>query len=201
MRLFFMFFEEQSMKQISIILLSIAVLLGACSPTPASTVEPKVDIDATVSVLSKTAVADILTKQPTITPLPSETVTVTPPPAALSSPTITVMPTETATSIPLDGSFAPGGLKGAKNTALFRIENNTGQTLHVFFNGVTKPGGKPIYYEYEVKYSFNFTIAWGNYDYTVQIGTKKTITGKFGIGNDDKTTMRVFSTKVVVVGP
>lgn len=98
------------------------------------------------------------------------------------------------------GCFAPAGANNIP-VGVFRIENNTKETLRVYLNGVSFSGDKTVNCSYIVTLSFNIEIIFANYDYSVQIGTKRTIEGKFYINNDDKTTMRVYDNKVVVVGP
>ena len=81
-------------------------------------------------------------------------------------------------------------------------KSRTGQDLIITLNGISALGDKPVYYQYgPIKYSFNFRVVWGTYNFTVQIGTKKTITGRFRIYNYDKTTMNVYPSRVVIAGP
>jgi hypothetical protein len=184
------------MKRILIVSLLISALLTACAaPTP----QPTPDIDATVRAISGTMVASTLTAQPTTTPLPTDTPTL-PPPTGTPTPTATFLPTETMTSQAFVGCFAPAGSNNIP-VGTFRIENNTKETLRVYLNGVSFSGDKTVNCSYIVTLSFNIEIIFANYDYSVQIGTKRTIEGSFMINNDDKTTMRVYDNKVVVVGP
>jgi len=186
------------MKQILIALCSIA-LLAACGPAP--TPEPTVDVNATISAMSGTMVAGTLTAQPTATVIPTDTFTPTPPPPTETPiPSETPTPTETVTPQIFAGCFAPVGV-GHISKGVFRIENNTKETLRVYLNGVSFSGDKTVNCSYIVTTSFNTELIFANYDYSVQIGTRKTIYGNFIIVNDDKTTMRVFDNKVVVVGP
>ena len=186
------------MRQILIALFSIA-LLAACGP--ALTPEPTLDVDATISAMSGTIVAGTLTAQPTATVIPTDTLTPTPlPPTETPVPSETPTPTKTLTPQVFLGCFAPVGV-GHISVGLFRIENNTKETLRVYLNGVSFSGDKVVNCSYIVTTSFNTEIIFGNYNYSVQIGTKRTKTGNFVITNTDKTTMRVFDNKVVVVGP
>ncbi len=185
------------MKRTLIVSLLISALLAACGPAP--TPQPTVDIEATVLALSGTMVASTLTAQPTATPLPTDTPT-PPPPTETPTPMATLTPTETATSQVFVGCFAPAGANNIP-VGVFRIENNTKETLRVYLNGVSASGDKTVNCSYIVTLSFNTEIIFGHYDYSVQIGTKRTIEGSLIITNDDKTTMRVYDKKVVVVGP
>lgn len=185
------------MKRILIFLLLISSLLAACGPAP--TPEPTADIIATAKSISQTMVAGTLTAQPTATPLPTDTPT---PPLPTDTPTATVTATstETLTPVPFVGCFAPAGV-GNIPTDLFRFENNTKQTLRISLNGVSFTGNQTVNCSYIVTLSYNVEIIWGNYNYAVQIGTKKTIQGTFMINNDDKTTMHIYDNKVAVTGP
>jgi hypothetical protein len=144
-------------------------------------------------------VAGTLTAQPTATTLPTGTPT-SPPPTDTPAPTATLTPTITATSVPLVGCFAPAGV-GNITVGVFRFENNTKETVQVYLNGVSLSGDKTVNCSYTVKTSYNVEIIFGHYDYSVQIGQKRTIDGKFTITNSDKTTMHIYDKKVVVTGP
>lgn len=190
------------MKKILLTLI-LAALLGACAPT--ATPEPTADAAATISVQASTIVASTLTAQPTATPIPtntpepSATFTPIPPTETPAAPTATLTPLASPTVF--QGTLAPYDVSGLP-TGLFRIENSSGEeSIVVTIQGTTKPGEKPVYYSYLVTKVFLFDIPWGSYNYTVQIGTKKLYTGTFGIANKDKTTMRVFLNKIVIVGP
>lgn len=186
------------MKQTLIILLLITPLLAACAaPT---TPQPTVDINATISAMSETMVAGTLTAQPSATPQPPSATPTAPPITDTPTPTATPVPTETATSVAFVGCFAPAGV-GSVSVGIFRMENNTKETLQVYLNGVSLSGNHTVSCSYTVTTSFNTEIIFGNYEYSVQIGTKRTIDGKFIIVNTDKTTMRIYDKKVVVVGP
>jgi hypothetical protein len=189
------------MKRTIFVLLVLIILLPACGPIP--TPRPTPDIPATTSAMSGTIVAGTLTALPTATSISTETpLPPTETPTTLPQPTGTATPTETTTPIPLEGQFSPAGVGGGVPIGTFRIENNTKEKVNVSINGVTKPGDKPVYYSYSaVTSSFNFDILWGDYQYVVYIGTKKMMSGAFIIRNDDKTTMRIYMDKVVVVGP
>jgi len=185
-------------------LLTLLALLTACAP--ASTPEPTVDVPATIEALSLTMIAGTLTAQPTATPQPP-TATPEPPTATPVPPTETSTPTPepsaTLTPEPFFGTLDPAGTENTPK-GLFRIENNTGESfLIININGMTHEGNpKPIYYAIQMTNTvYLFDIPWGDYSYSVQIGTKKTISGSFIIRNKDKTTMRVSMDKVVVVGP
>jgi hypothetical protein len=185
------------MKRILIPLLLIVALLAACGPAP--TPQPTVDVNATISAISETMVAGTLTAQPTATPLPTDTPTPIPP-TDTPTPTATLTPTETVTPQAFVGCFAPAGVGNVSNST-FRIENNTKQTLRVYMNGVSPSGNYSVNCSYVVTASFNTEIIFGDYEYSVQIGDKRTIGGKFKITGSDKTTMRIYDNKVVVVGP
>ena len=202
------------MKKTLLVLLLVGAFLAACAPaTPAT---PTPDVNATVNAMLATSVAATLTAQPTSTPQPTNTPlpTDTPAPSSTPEPIITdtpvvsetpiASPTSTAdaagTPIPFVGCFAPAGT-GNIRLGVFRFENNTKETVEVYLHGVSLNGNKEVNCSYTVTKSFNTEIIFGNYDYTVQIGSKKTVDGTFFIVNDDKTTMRIYDKKVVVVGP
>ncbi len=187
----------------NLLLIILLALLSACqgagaSPTPTS------DVNATIVALSEAMTAGTLTAQPTETTVPSATPEPpTPTPIPLTeTPTPTLEPTATLTPEPFYGTLDPLG-SGDNKTGLFLIENNTGEPeITVTINGYTHEGNpKPIYIAYKVTNTLRFDIPWGDYQYVVQIGKKKTLTGSFIIRNFDKTTMRVSLQKVIVVGP
>lgn len=185
-----------------LLILNLFILLSACSP--AQVAVPTVDVNATISSLSGTMMAETLTAAPTATPQPSSTPE---PPTPTSLPatathTPSPEPTATLTPEPFFGTLDPLGA-GDYQKGLFRIENNTGEELIININGSTNQGNpKPIYFALKVSNApYIFDIPWGDYAYSVQIGNKKTITGSFIIRNKDKTTMRVSMDKVVVIGP
>lgn len=189
------------MKQIMLVLIFLAALLAACGPAP--TPAPTEDVNATIMAMAGTIAAETLTAQPTATLLPTETVTATPPPPTdTTTPTPTIMPTPTGTMTPqvFIGCFAPAGV-GNTPVGTFRMENNTQETLRVNLNGTSLNGDRTVNCSYIVTTSFNVEIIFGNYNYIVQIGQKRSITGKFDILSSDKTTMRIYDKKVVVVGP
>jgi hypothetical protein len=200
------------------ILLSLVILtlLTACGPTP--TPSPTVDVVATAKSVSATMAAATLTAQPTATPLPTNTpvptATFTPEPTFTPLPSDTPgisidIPTQTP-SAPVQGtSSSPGsvfqgtlvvGSGNDQQTGLFRIENETEETITVTIYGKTKKENT-YYISYLIERVFLFNIPWGSYNYTVQIGNKKTFAGSFGIGNKDKTTMIVSMQKVKILGP
>ena len=183
------------MKRISIVSFLIILLLAACGPAP--TAVPTVDINATVSSISKTIVASTLTAQPTATPLPTST----PTPTSTPLPTETVTPTVTSTSQAFVGCFAPSGT-GAGPVAPFKIENFTTSIVVVYINGVTRNGDFTLNCSEALDKNDTafFTLPFGTYKYTVQIGSKKTIQGGFYINDTDKATMQVYDTKIKI-GP
>jgi hypothetical protein len=189
------------MKQTFILTLTLFIFLSACGPTPTPAL-PTPNLEATKGAMVAAMVDATLTAQPSATPAPTETLlpteTPTLPPTETPTPTVTV----TATSIPFQGTLVPAGLDGTLPTKAFLIENNTTETLHVSIYGVSEPGEKPVYYEWDVTGpSFSFKIIWGNFQYTVLVGNKKTFTGNFRINNYDKTVMHVYMNKVVITGP
>jgi hypothetical protein len=191
------------MRRILFGIWALMLLLSACAGPAASTPAPTPDAQATIRVLSETMVAATLTAWPTSTPLPP---TATPIPSLTATatsplPSQTPTPTGTATSIPFIGTLAPYGVGNTLPVKAFIIENNTSETLHVVISGVSDPGKKLLYYEWNVTGKFSFDIVWGTFQYTVFVGTKKIFTGSFRIHNYDKTVMRVSMSKVIVVGP
>lgn len=185
-------------------ILFLLLALSACgiAPTP----QPTVDTNATMNSISSTMVAGTLTARPTATARPTDTPTITPtdtPVPFTDTPTSTETATTppTFTAAPFIGTLAPAGLNGTLPTKTFLIENHTKYTLRVSIYGVSSPGEKPVYYEYEVTGNFHFNIVWGNFQYTVMVGDKSTFTGNFRINNYDKTTMRVYNNQVLIIGP
>jgi hypothetical protein len=176
------------MKQFTLII-SLLVMLASCGPAPTPSATP--DLNATMSAFSGTMVAGTLTAQPTktlpptetATPLPTETATL-PPTATLDPalPTATLgaalpgMPTPTAFS----GAFVPGDLT---------------------IEGVTRPREIPVYLSYKVTGALNINIYMGSWQYKVEIPNKRFMTGAFKQTNKDKTTMKVYLTKIAVLGP
>jgi len=185
------------MKRILLVSLLISALLAACGPAP--TPQPTPDVMATAKSISGTMVAGTLTAQPTATPLPTGTPT-PPPPTDTPAPTATLTPTQTMTPQVFIGCFAPAGV-GHVPAGVFRIENNTKETLRVYLNGVSLSGNYSVNCSYIVTTSFNVEIIFGRYSYSVQIGQKTTKDGTFEILSSDKTTMRIYDKKVIVVGP
>ena len=191
------------MKKILFVLFIISTFLAACAPaTPAA---PTPDVNATIQSLSATMVASTLTAMPTQTVIPTETPI--PLPTATSTPLITNTPIATNTTVPtitttpeaFVGCFAPAGT-GNIRLGIFRFELDTTKTAEVYLHGVSLNGDKVVDCSYTVDASFNTQIIFGNYQYSVVVGNK-TFTGSFPLVNDDKTTMRIFDKKVIVVGP
>jgi hypothetical protein len=197
------------MKQFTLII-SLLVMLASCGPAPTPSATP--DLNATMSAFSGTMVAGTLTAQPTktlpptetATPLPTETATL-PPTATLDPalPTATLgaalpgMPTPTAFS----GAFVPGDLTGLE-TAILRVENLSGvKEIIVTIEGVTRPREIPVYLSYKVTGALNINIYMGSWQYKVEIPNKRFMTGAFKQTNKDKTTMKVYLTKIAVLGP
>jgi hypothetical protein len=185
-----------------LLILTLLALLSACAP--AQTPQPTLDVAATIESLSGTMTAGTLTALPTATTQPSSTPEL--PTATLTLPTETstptLEPTATLTPEPFFGTLDPLGA-GDYKTGLFLIENNSGEAfIIVNISGTTNQGNpKPWYYTDKITSTTLFNIPWGDYSYSVQIGTKKTLSGSFIIRNKDKTTMRVSKDKVIVVGP
>lgn len=184
------------MKRAFLIVIALILALSACgqAPTPEPTSAPTPDMVATMVVEMLTA-EPTATPNPTATPQPSATPTL-PPATATVTPTVTA----TSTSVPFQGTLAPAGVDGTLPVKKFLVENNTSETLKLFITGVSVPGEKPLYYEYEITGSFSFDIVWGNFHYLVFVGNKQ-FSGDFRIYNYDKTVMRVYKNKVVVIGP
>lgn len=191
------------MKKTMVLFLLICTFLAACAP--ATTPAPTADVAATVKALSGTMVASTLaamptqTDIPTQTPVPSPTATLEPLITNTFTPAPTAIAAETATSEAFVGCFAPAGT-GNIRVGVFRFELNTKQSAEVYLHGVSLNGNKTVDCSYTITTSFNTEIIFGNYDYSVVVGNK-TMTGTFPLVNDDKTTMRIFDKKVVVVGP
>ena len=204
------------MKKFALII-SMLVILGACGPAP--TPAPTPDLNATMSALSGTMVAATLTAQPTNTlvptktTLPTETATSLPPtetPAALpvgtldpSLPTATLGPALPGVPTPtvFQGTFVPGDLTGLQ-VAILRVENLSGvKEIIVTITGVTVPREIPVYLSYKITGALNFNIYTGSWQYKIEIPNKRFMTGAFRQTNKDKTTMKVYLQKVVILGP
>jgi hypothetical protein len=197
------------MKQLGLLLVLI-MLFSACAP--ASTPAPTPDINATVEALTKRIVSETLTAQPSPTLIPTSTTLPTDTPTLV--PTSTVTPelapasatpdqslTGNATATPWTGTFDPGNTDGLPD-AFFRIDNLSGvKGVIVTLNGITLSRDQPVYYAYKVDGSQVTTIKWANYKYVVQIPNKRIFTGSVTINSKDKTTMSVYLTKLVIVGP
>jgi hypothetical protein len=204
------------MKKFALILI-LLVILGACGPAP--TPSPTPDLNATMSAYSGTMVAGTLTAQPTNTAaptntaLPTETATSLPPTEAATSPvvgtpdlsilTATLDPALPAAPTPtvFTGTFVPGDLTGLP-IAILRVENLSGvKEIIVTLNGITRPRSVPVYLSYKVTGALNINIYLGTWTYKVEIPNKRFISGVFKQTNKDKTTMKVYLTKIAVLGP
>ena len=204
------------MKRFGLFIVMMTIVFTACGPAP--TPAPTPDLNATMSALSGTMVAATLTAQPTNTLVPTNT--------ALPTETATFLPTETPTALatgtldpaaaaatldpslpgvptstPFVGQFAPGDLTGLP-TALLSVENLTGvKEIIVTLNGITNPRQQPVYLSYKVTSGAVFNIYLGSWTYSVEIPNKRFLTGAFKQTNKDKTTMKVYLTKVHLAGP
>jgi hypothetical protein len=204
------------MKQFGF-LLALMIISTACGPAP--TPAPTPDANATMSAFSGTMVAATLTAQPTNTsvptntPLPSETATSLPTetatlpaatatldplaPVATLDPALPMVPTATK----FVGQFAPGSLEGLP-VALLRVENLSGvKEIIITLNGTTRVNQLPVYLAYKITGSLNINIYLGTWQYKVEIPNKRFLTGVFKQTNKDKTTMKVYLTKIAVLGP
>jgi hypothetical protein len=197
--------KKFDMKHFGLMLIMIFAFT-ACGPAP--TPAPTPDINATIAALSNTMLAGTLTAQPTKTPVPTETLSPTATPTMLVSETPTLelatsvpSPTTGPSATPWTGFFDPGNTNDLP-TGLLRIENLSGEKeITVTLNGITLSRDQPVYYAYKVTGAFNIDVKWARYSYVIQIPNKRTITGTFGIASKDKTTMKIYLTKVVVAGP
>ncbi len=197
------------MKQ-SGLLIAIMIFLSGCGASPFSTPTP--DTQATMQVLASTMVAATLTAQPTLTPVPTNTSaptetftpapteTSTPEPTSAISPTPTIDPSQ-PTATPWSGVLSPGNTEGLP-MGFVRIENNTGEKeIIVTLTGVTLTRSQPIYLSYKVTGFLLLSVPWAHYQYVIQIPNKRMLTGEFTQANEDKTTIRVLLTRVIVAGP
>ena len=202
------------MKRFALIIIML-VFLAACGPAPTPTPTP--DLNATVSVISGTMVAGTLTAQPTNTtaptntPLPTETATLVPTETATPLATGTLDPSVAAATLDpalagatptaFTGAIIPGDLTGLP-TAILQVQNLSGvKEIIVTVSGVTTLRQVPVYLSYKVGAGLNFNIYIGSWQYKVEIPNKRFISGAFRQTNKDKTTMKVYLTKVVILGP
>lgn len=192
------------MKKLYILWLGLALALSACNlvaPEPTATPLPTVDTAATADVIAKTMVAETLAAIPTNTPLPTATDTPVPTETPLPSETPSITPTPTLGATPtfFNVTMAPGGVSGKQG--FIRVENNTKfSTVIITVDGVSANGNDPIYLSWQFEKVLFFNIPFGDYRYRITFSNKN-FSGSFKINNDDKTTIRVFDTKIVIVGP
>ena len=99
------------------------------------------------------------------------------------------------------GQFAPGDLTGLP-TAILHIENLTEvKEIIVTLNGITTPREQPVYLSYKVNAGLNITIYNGSWQVRVEIPGKGYLTDGFRQTSKDKTTMKIFRNKIVILGP
>jgi len=191
--------------KISGLLLIFVLLLSSCSPAPAPTATP--DLPKTIQALSATSVAATMAAMPSSTQVPTNTPTSAPtnPPTETTvqltstpSPTLfEIIPTVT----PWLGTLSPGNTEGLP-TGLLRIENNTGEKeITITLTGVTLTREQLVYLAYKVTGSLNITVFLARYKYVIQIPGKGMYQGTFAQKSKDKTTIRVFDSKILIVGP
>jgi hypothetical protein len=197
------------MKKFALII-TMLIILASCGPAP--TPAPTPDINATMSVLAGTMVAATLTAQPTNTTAPTETATPLPTETATPLATGTLDPSVAAATLDpalpgvptptvFTGAIIPGDVTGLQ-TAILQVQNLSGvKEIIVTIEGVTKLRQVPVYKSYKVTGTQNFDIYIGSWQYKVEIPNKRFMTGAFNQTNKDKTTMKVYLTKVVILGP
>ncbi len=205
-----------------IIPLSILFWLVACAPAVTPPL-PTEDYNATAQVIASTMTSATLTALPTATAIPTST----PQPTAtatllpvstvelgatpLAAGTATLYPldasataaqfTPTSTPVQLQGTLAPAGVN-PNFISFMRVENNSDYTpARITLNCVLKTSGKLVYLDYSFDRVITFDIPFGTCQYVVTLAEKKTFTGSITINNYDKTTIRIYNTKIVIVGP
>jgi hypothetical protein len=219
------------MQKTVVVLSSIFVLLlGACSQIPGFTptpgTGPTVDSAATSDALFKTAVAQTLTAQPTLTSVPATPTAVipvasatlvatdTPPATATGVANLTTTPV-TATTVPTANVTATATLVTGQVTAIWTLAIRTYGTLPpaVPFSQVTlvnkakteayislqvtMPDGKYSIIEYPVEGSVKIQAPIGSYLYVAWVGGNKMV-GNFKLHNNDDLSIILYKDKVVI---
>jgi hypothetical protein len=220
------------MMQKTVVVLSsiFALLLGACSQIPGFTptpgTGPTVDSAATSDALFKTAVAQTLTAQPTVTSVPATPTAVipvasptlvatdTPPATPTGVANLTTTPV-TATSVPPANVTATATLVTGQVTAIWTLAVRTYGTLPpaVPFSQVTlvnkakteayislqvtMPDGKYSIIEYPVEGSVKIQAPVGSYLYVAWVGGNKMV-GNFRLHNNDDLSILLYKDKIVI---
>ena len=216
------------MKKTVVVLGSIlALLLGACSQIPGFTptpgTGPTVDSAATSDALFKTAVAQTLTAQPTVTstsapvtntaviPAASPTLVATDTPTLVTDLTTTPV---TATPIPANVTTTATIVSG-QVTAIWTLAVRTYGTLpplvpfsHITLINKAKteayvslhvdlPEGGNTVIEYPVERSIKIEAPVGFYSYVAWVGGNKMV-GNFRLRHDDDLSITLYTDKVVI---
>ena len=220
------------MKKTVVVLGSIlALLLGACSQIPGFTptpgTGPTVDSAATSDALFKTAVAQTLTAQPTVTstsaPVTNTAVIPAASPTLVATDTPLPMPTlvtdltttpVTATSIPANVTTTATIVSG-QVTAIWTLAVRTYGTLpplvpfsHITLINKAKteayvslhvdlPEGGNTVIEYPVERSIKIEAPVGFYSYVAWVGGNKMV-GNFRLRHDDDLSITLYTDKVVI---
>jgi hypothetical protein len=220
------------MKKTVVVLGSIlALLLGACSQIPGFTptpgTGPTVDSAATSDALFKTAVAQTLTAQPTVTstsaPVTNTAVIPAASPTLVATDTPLPMPTlvtdltttpVTATPIPANVTTTATIVSG-QVTAIWTLAVRTYGTLpplvpfsHITLINKAKteayvslhvdlPEGGNTVIEYPVERSIKIEAPVGFYSYVAWVGGNKMV-GNFRLRHDDDLSITLYTDKVVI---
>jgi hypothetical protein len=209
------------MQKTVVVLSSIFVLLlGACSQIPGFTptpgTGPTVDSAATSDALFKTAVAQTLTAQPTLTSVPATPTAVIPvasatlvatdtPPATatgvanLTTTPVTASPTLVTGQITAIWTLAVrtyGTLPPAVPFSQVTLVNKAKTEAYISLQ-VTMPDGKYSIIEYPVEGSVKIQAPIGSYLYVAWVGGNKMV-GNFKLHNNDDLSIILYKDKVVI---
>ena len=220
------------MKKTVVVLGSIlALLLGACSQIPGFTptpgTGPTVDSAATSDALFKTAVAQTLTAQPTVTstsaPVTNTAVIPVASPTLVPSdiPAASFTPVTDLTTTPATATLAQGNVTSTPTlvtgqvTAIWTLAIRTYGTLpplvpfsHITLINKAKaeayislhvdlPEGGNTVIEYPVERSIKIEAPLGFYSYVAWVGGNKMV-GNFRLRHDDDLSITLYTDKVVI---
>ena len=198
--------RRHSLRQNIQIIIGLALLLGACGPKAAPTIDP-VQIQATAAVMASTMSAQTQAAIPTLThtPLPSPT----------SIPSFTPVPTlvevsPTPVADPCDGSLLAGLTTGkANNATTVLIRNSTKApvtvTLYLSKNDFGQCGSVSYSLAPNQSVSIIGELPYGCYYASAYVNDPKNPTRPSGdsacITGPDKTTVTVTANQIKITGP